>query len=454
MRTAPDCPADEFRLLPLAEQMRRLAGLTLAQLRFLRRDWYGWWARAAQRIPAGPWSAWVVLAGRGFGKTRTGAEWCKHKAHSMPGSRGILIGRTRPDARDVMVEGESGILSLYSEDDPMRPLWEPSRRTLTWPNGTTAKTYSADEPDQLRGPQCHWGWGDEIGAWKQPALVGELNALDNFLLGLRLKWPSVEPQAIFTTTPRRGPLLKKILNRLGTVTTGGSTYENYHNLAASFITDVVNMYEGTRIGQQELYAILAADNPDALWHYAMIEAGRRIVPARLKRITVGVDPEAVSTEQSAETGILVAGRGFDNQLYVLDDFTVRGKPGVWGQSAVDAYRYYKANRMVGEINQGGDMVEHVIMGIDKSVAFKAVRATRGKLTRAEPISLLYEKGRAQHCKVMPELESQLCDWVPGERSPDRLDALVWAATDLMFGGAYRGSGVAGPPRDLLAGSRV
>lgn len=324
-----------------------------------------------------------------------------------------------------MIEGESGIMAV---SNPLfKPHYEPSKRRLTWPNGAIATAFSADEPDQLRGPQHDGAWCDELAAWRRP------ETFDNLMLGNRL---GTNPQVIVTTTPKRTELLRRIMRSPGVTQTGGTTYENLDNLAPGFRDTVIGMYEGTRLGQQELYAILSEDNPDALWQYSNIERYRRAYPGGefMRRIVVGVDPEATSTEDSAETGIIVAGRGRDRHLYVLADYTVRGTPHVWGRAVRDAYHDWKADRVVGEVNNGGDMVGFVMETIDRTMPFTAVRASRGKQIRAEPISSLYEKGFAHHTGVFPELESQMTQWMPGEKSPDRMDALVWAGVELMLAG--------------------
>jgi phage terminase large subunit-like protein len=397
--------------------------LTPEELTAIWYDWYGWWARESQQVPAGKWRTWLVLAGRGFGKTRCGAEYIRWRVETGQARRVSLVARTKADIRDVMIEGESGILAISAPH--FMPEYEPSKRRITWPNGAFATLFSADEPDQLRGPQCDTYWADELASWRRA------ETWDNLVLGARL---GLDVRGIVTTTPKRTDLFRRVVKKAGLVITGGSTYENLENLPDDYKEEILAAYEGTRLGQQELYATLLEDNPDALWRYeTMIENRRRPVPDDLRRIVVAVDPEAASREDSAETGIIVAGRGFDRHLYILADYTIRGTPAQWGKEVARAYHTWKADMIVGEVNNGGDMVEHVIRTTDAGLPFKAVRATRGKLLRAEPIAAIYERGLAHHCNTFPELETQMTQWMPGERSPDRLDALVWAGTELMLG---------------------
>lgn len=385
-------------------------------------DWYGFWARETQQIPPGNWRIWGILAGRGFGKTRTGAEWLRDRVQHGGSLRSALVARTKSDIRDVMVEGESGVLTIA--DPRFRPRYEPSKRRLTWPNGAVTTTFSADEPDQLRGPEHDTVWCDELAAWRR------IEAWDMLSFGLRL---GTDPRAMFTTTPRRSPLLRKILARPNVVITTGSTYDNADNLADAFIEEIITSYEGTRLGQQEIYAQMLEDNPDALWNYdSMIEAHRAPRPNNLLRIVVAVDPEASSSEEAAETGIIVVGLGIDRHGYVLADYTVRGTPSVWGAAVAQAYHDWDADMIVGEVNNGGEMVGYVIQTVDSRLPFSAVRATRGKLLRAEPVSSLYERGMVHHVGAFRELEDQMTQWTPGDKSPDRLDALVWGLTELML----------------------
>jgi len=368
-----------------------------------------------------------MLAGRGFGKSRSGAEWCIEKAREMPGSRGAMVARTAADVRDVMVEGVSGILADSPED--FMPEYRPGKRRLEWPNGSTALLYSGEEPNALRGPAFHWAWADELAAWKYP------DTWDMLQFGLRL---GENPQCCITTTPRPTKIIKDLVADPFCIVVRGSTYDNRANLAPGFFRQIIKKYEGTRLGRQELNAELLEDNPGALWTRAIIDANRVSALPELVRIVVGVDPEASSGEESAETGILVVGLGADGHGYVLDDVTIRGTPGEWGAQAVSAYSRWEANKVVGEVNNGGEMVGYVVgtcaNAANVFVPYRAVRASHSKEARADPVSALYAQGLVHHVGVFAELEDQMTEWVPGQgmRSPDRVDALVWAITDLML----------------------
>lgn len=362
---------------------------------------------------------WLVLAGRGFGKTRTGAEWIRWKVETAQARRVALVARTAPDARDVMIEGESGILSI--SPPWFRPKYEPSKRRLTWPNGAMATAFSAQEPDLLRGPQHDAAWCDEVAAWEHA------DAFDMLMFGLRL---GDNPQVVATTTPRPVKLIRDLLTDRYTHVTRGSTYDNVINLAPAFKEQIIAKYEGTRLGRQELYAEVLDDVPGALWKRGMFNT-RRAAPD-LARVVVAIDPAVSSGEESAETGIVVAGKGVDGLYYVLDDRSCRLSPDGWARRAVTAFDEYKADRLIAEVNNGGDMVQAVLKTIRPQLPFRAVHASRGKAIRAEPIAALYEQGRVFHVKPLDTLEDQLCNWTPesGEKSPDRMDALVWALTEL------------------------
>ncbi len=384
-------------------------------------------ARPDQLPPDWNWLTWLLRGGRGSGKTRTGAEYIRFRVESGTARRVALVGETKGDVRDTMVE--VGASSLLSISPPwFMPEYEPSKRRITWPNGAIAMIYSGDEPDQLRGPQHDLAWVDELAKFKYPQ-----ETWDNLEFGLRI---GTDPRAVVTTTPRPIPVIKQLAADPKTADVVCSTYENLANLAPSFIERIKSKYEGTRLGRQEIHGQILEDNPGALWHRDWIEAGRLSNIPELQRVVVAIDPEATSTEESNETGIIVAGIakvGRDYHGYILADLTIRGSPDQWGTAAIAGYNKNKANLIVAEVNNGGDMVGHVIKTIDKNLPFKAVHATRGKYTRAEPVSALYEQGRIHHIGFFPELEDQLCDWVPGSTSPDRLDALVWAITELMLG---------------------
>ncbi|SRR5713226_752211 len=399
---------------------------------------YTWqaWARDSQLAPDGEWFTWVLMSGRGFGKTRTGAEWVIEKAQQYPGCHIALVGRTVADVRDVMIKGRSGILSVSSPW--FMPVYRPSLRMIIWPNGSHATTYSADEPDQLRGPQHSFAWRDEEAAWQY---VTETR--DNLVFGLRIEpAPGVSPQSIVTTTPRNTKEMKALVEDPTTVVTRRSTYENRENLSPRFIQEIERRYQGTRLGDQEIEGYIIDDIDGALWKRDWIDRNRVVKHPELKRIVVGVDPPASSSETSdspAECGIVVAGLGVDNHGYMLADYSLIGTPDEWASAVLTAYAMFEADVIVGEVNNGGDMVGTVIRSVAKdkkmgSISYKAVRATRGKQLRAEPISTLYQRDLVHHVGVFPDTEYQQCNWVPGEKSPDRLDANVWAFTELMAGG--------------------
>jgi len=399
----------------------------------LLKDWKQW-ARPEQLPPKGDWRVWLVDAGRGFGKTRTGAEWSREKART-PWSRGAFIGRTAADVRDVMIDGESGILACCYDDE--KPHYEPSKRRLTFPNGSQVTCFSAEKPSALRGPQHDWVWAEETAAWKYPD-----ETWDMMQMGLRL---GKNPQVCVTTTPRPIPLIKKLLKTA--VVTTGTTFDNIANLPQPFIDELMGSYSGTRIGEQELYAKLLEDTPGALWTLAMFGwFGFRFEDTpELREIVIAVDPATTSKPTSNETGIIVAGvRGVGPKAegFVLDDISGKMTPGEWGRAVVAAYRYWKANKIVVEVNQGGDLVVANIKSIDPHIRVDSVHQFRGKDVRAEPVAALYEQRRIRHRGQFPQLEDQLHTWSPlsGEDSPDRLDALVIALTDLMLGATSGFSG--------------
>ncbi|MDP6526741.1 MAG: terminase family protein [Kiritimatiellia bacterium] len=355
-----------------------------------------------------------------MGKTRAAAEFVRSEVRAGRASRIHLIGKTPADARDVMVEGDSGILAISPPDE--RPLYEPSKRRLTWPNGARGLIFSSQEPDQLRGPQCGLAWGDEIRTWYYPQ-----ECHDNLMLGLRL---GERPRAVYTTTPSPISLIKELLKAPHVVVTRGSTYENRANLAELFFSQVIAKYEGTRLGRQEIYAELLEDIPGALWSREVIKYSNA---PDLVRVVVAVDPAATSTEQADETGIIVAGVGVDNRGYVLADRSCRLSPNGWANRAVQVYEEYKADCIIAEDNNGGEMVEYTIKTVSPLVKVKRIHASRGKQARAEPVAALYEQGKVLHARAFQELEDQLVTWSPeAGKSPDRLDALVWGLAELML----------------------
>ncbi|MEM9221503.1 MAG: terminase family protein [Pseudomonadota bacterium] len=403
-------------------------------------DW-SVWARPEQLPPDGNWLTWLMLGGRGAGKTRAGAEWVNAMAlgrapfANEPHERIALIGETFADAREVMVEGISGLLSIGRRAD--RPQWQPSRKRLEWPNGAVAQVFSAADPESLRGPQFAAAWSDELGKWPHGEAVWDM-----LQFGLRL---GERPRQVVTTTPRCVPLLKSLMASEKTAVTRMSTADNAANLAPRFLEMVVDRYQGTRLGRQELNGELIEDRDDALWDRSAIERGRLLEPPALVRVVVAVDPPATSGSSSAMCGIVAAGLGEDGIAYVLSDRTIaRATPQAWADRAVGLYHAIGADAMIAEVNQGGEMVATVVREADPTVPVTPVRATRGKWTRAEPVALLYAQGRVKHVGVWPELEDQMCNFVPGGTSegvsPDRIDAMVWAISALMLdkaGGAPR-----------------
>jgi len=412
-----------LRTLSAEARDRYLTSLSPAALLYLKYDWE-LYARRNQLAPTGRWTVLLALAGRGFGKTRMICEWARKMAEEHVGCRIAIVARTAADLRDVLVEGESGILSI--SPDWFRPKWTPSNRRLTWPNGSIATTYSAEEPDSLRGPQHHFAVVDELASWRYAE-----STWNNLMLGLRL---GKDPRVLAATTPRPTKLLKTLMAQPTTVVVRGSTYENLANLAPTFRDQIIARYRNTRLGRQELYAEILEDAEGALWkREEMIEAYRVTQFPDLVRVVVAIDPAVTSNAESDETGIVVVGIGKNGHGYVLDDLSLRASPQKWAEQAVAAYHKYRADRIVAEVNNGGDLVVFTLQTIDKSLPVKKLTATREKRTRAEPVAALYEQGRVHHVGTFPDLEDKLCSWEPGERSPDRLDALVWCLTELMLG---------------------
>jgi predicted phage terminase large subunit-like protein len=406
------------------------APFELANAQTLLGDWRVW-ARASQLPPEGDWRIWLLLAGRGFGKTRSGAEWVRAQAESGAASRIALVAPTARDARLVMVEGESGLLAIAP--DTMRPVFEPSKRQLTWPNGAIATLFSADEPDRLRGPQFDAAWCDELAAWRYP------QAWDMLMMALRL---GTNPRVVVTTTPKPVKLVRALLASPDCAVTRGGTRDNAGNLAPGFLAAILKQYEGTRLGRQELDAELLEDMPGALWSRDAIERARIDEAPVLRRVVVAIDPAASAGEDADETGIVVAALGQDSHGYVLDDLSGRYSPHDWASRALEAYRARRADRIVAEVNNGGAMVEATLRVLDAGVSYKPVHASRGKLARAEPVAALYEQGRIHHVGAFPALEDQMCAFTGGPlvhlASPDRVDALVWALSELMLHSAEPG----------------
>ena len=417
-----------------------LAKLTDQARAELNWTWDGWWARPSQVAPVGDWRQWVFMAGRGAGKTRAGAEWIRAQVKS--GARRItLIAATAGDARDVMVEGDSGILSVCWSGDKTfdgviigRPLYEPSKRRLTWANGATATLFSAEEPERLRGPQADAMWADELAAWNKK---NAQTTWDMAMFGLRL---GTDPRALVTTTPKPLPLIKDLMKDPGSVLTRGSTYDNAANLAAPFLKNITQKYAGTRLGRQEINAELLEDIPGALWTYSMIEDSHRPPSSEIRRIVVGVDPSGADGDPesgSDDIGIIVAAEMTDGTFAVLEDSTCNLSPSGWSRRAVERYHAHGASAIVAEKNFGGAMVESTIRTADRNVKIIMVNASLGKAVRAEPVAALYEQGRVVHAPGLEKLESQMLQMTltgfVGEGSPDRLDACVWAISQLMKG---------------------
>jgi phage terminase large subunit-like protein len=420
--------AERLRALPREKRRKFLASLSDRERECFLHDW-SIWARPNQLEPTDrSWVNWLVLAGRGFGKTRIGAEQVRKWVKQFPIVN--LIGPTAADTRDVMVKGSgsgSAIMEVCRRDE--RPMYAKSNRRLVWPNGAQSLLFSAEEPERLRGPQCYKVWCDELAAWRYPSEVWE-----QLEFGLRL---GSSPQVVVTTTPKPIKLIKELVRNPATAVTRGSTYDNKANLARNFYEKIITKYEGTRLGRQELNAELLDDRLGALWTLKAIDADRvRQYPPFLTRVVVGVDPAVSNGDDSAEWGIVVVGMGpnpngqvWPLHFYVIDDLSRKLSPNEAAQLVVHGYRMHKADRVIAEVNNGGDLVEALLRNVDPSLAYSAVHASRGKLTRAEPIAALYEQHRVHHVGAFGALEDQMCDYVPTvSKSPDRMDALVWALT--------------------------
>ena len=372
------------------------------------------------------WQTWLYLAGRGAGKTRTAAEWLAYQASSYPQTRWAIVAPTYGDARDTCAEGNSGIVQILREYGTLKD-YNRSIGEIFLTNGSRIKLFSGEEPERLRGPQHHGGWFDELSAFKYP------EAWDQYQFGLRL---GTFPQTIVTTTPKPIKLIKDMLNRNGVRVVRGSTFDNAANLAPSALAEFKMRYENTRLGSQELYGEILDNVEGALWTREMIESARVTSAPPLIRIVIGLDPAVTANENSDETGIVAAGVNSAGEYYVLSDKSLRASPDAWARQAVNLYHELKADKIVAETNNGGDMVLLTLQNVDRSVATKKVTATRGKQLRAEPISALYEQGKVHHVGYLADLETQMCEWTPlSNESPDRLDALVWALTELSQGGS-------------------
>ena len=418
-----------------AQGRKGLENLTPAEAALLRYEW-DFWARPNQLAPDGDWGVWLLMTGRGFGKTRAGAQWVIEQAKT-PNTKLAMICRIPADGRDVMVGGDSGVLSCSPPG--FSPQYTPSQRLVSWPNGSQAKIYSSEKPADLRGPNFHAAWVDELAKYDKAQ-----ETWDTLVMGVRLP---PNPRIVVTTTPRPIPLLKRLMDDPSTHVTHGTIYDNRTNLSDKFFGRLIKRYEGTYLGQQELQGLMITDRPGALWTRPLLEQQRVSKPPEdLLRVVVAIDPPATASDDSSEAGIVVVGRGTDGLAYVLADGSLHGAPDDWGRQAVRLYDQFHADQIVGEVNNGGDMVGFTVKECAKSmhrdgeressvVPFLPVRASRGKLTRAEPISALYTQGRVKHVGLFAELEDQLASWVVGETSPDRLDALVWGLTALVLYGS-------------------
>ena len=390
---------------------------------------YNWslHARPSQLPPDGDWDTWLILAGRGFGKTRTGAEWVRAQVEHGQAHRIALVARTLPEAQSIMIEGESGLLNVCPPWD--KPIYEPSKRKLTWPNGAHALAFSSHEPDQLRGPQFDAAWCDELASWQYPD-----QAWDNLSFALRL---GRQPRAVVTTTPRHIELVRSLPNTPGVQVTRGTTFDNKDNLPPSFFNQLLERYDGTSIGRQEIYAEIIDEDEDALWKREWIEKARLSAYPPIARIVVAIDPAMSTKPNSSETGVVVVGADMHRKhAYVLADESGKLTPNSWALRAAHLFDKFNATRIIAEDNVGGDMVKSTLKNsVERTLPYKGIKARRGKYIRAEPVAALYEQGRVHHVGRFPQLEDQMCTWTPDlgpSNSPDRVDALVHAITELVI----------------------
>jgi phage terminase large subunit-like protein len=423
--------AQQFRRLPATARGQALQKLSAPELALLLHDW-PFWARPAQLPPQGDWRVWLILAGRGFGKTRAGAEWIRSLAIAHPNMRLALVAATYAEGRAVMIEGDSGLLNVGPPE--LRPVYESSLRRLRWRNGSQALLYSAEDAEGLRGPQHHAAWCDELAKWAHAE-----DTWMNLDMGLRL---GLQQHVCVTTTPRPTALLRKLMARDDMVLTRGRMVDNSSNLSASFIRSVEQHYAGTRLGRQELDGEFLEDVAGALWSRAQLEACHVSIVPPMRRIVVGVDPPVTSGAAADACGIIACGLGTDGKAYVLQDATVQGlSPDGWARAVAQCSAQMQADRVIAECNNGGELVRAVLHQVAPDLPITLVRASHGKVARAEPIAALYEQGRVHHAAHMPLLEDELCGFCAGGeyqgpgRSPDRADALVWALTTLMLGTA-------------------
>jgi len=424
---------EQLALLPDEERFAILNGMDPDQLLW---DW-SVWGRPEQQAPEGDWNVWLVLAGRGFGKTRLASEWVREQAkYTNTGQRRFaLVARTAGDVRDVIVEGESGILNVTPPSE--RPLYEPSKRRLTWPNGNVASLFTADEPDSLRGPQFTHAWGDEIAAWRQTPDAAGMTAFDNLRVGTRL---GAQPKILVTTTPKRTPLLYKLIEEQKTgrvAITRGSTMDNAGNLSGAYLDTMLGVYEGTSLARQELFGEMLEAMEGAMWTEELIERSREMsMPLSAPLRCIAVDP-SVAENPRDECGIVVVASTAEHDLYkrqawVLEDASVLGSPDVWANKVVQMARKWGCP-VIAEVNQGGALVRNAINTIDPTIKVLEVHSKQGKQLRAEPITMAYEQDRVHHVGNLTDLETQMITWIPGEgKSPDRVDALVHGLTALLI----------------------
>lgn len=431
-----EIPKREFERMSLIEQWaiiepERISALLASMDEQQVRDWAANWeirSRPDQRAPLGKWRVWAIRAGRGSGKTRAGAEYIRDRVKTGQARRIALVGRTAADVRDVMLNGPSGLLNIGLETE--RPRYTTSTRSLRWPNGALAILYSADEPNLLRGPQHDTAWCDEVAAWQ----FGE-EAWDNLMMGMRV---GADPRVVVTTTPRPSPVwlkIQKMIDQGRAVETTASSFDNIANLDLSYFEEILKPYVGTTLGLQEIFAVLTANVEGALWRPEIVDPFRVANVPLLDRIVVGVDPAVSNVPGSNETGIVVAGRAGEHG-YVFADLSIKASPERWMEQVLGAYNSYNADRIIAEVNNGGALVESLLRTTPtgRDASYKSVFAHTGKWTRAEPIAALYEQGRIHHAVVLSELESQMYTWVKeqNQASPDRMDALVWALTELFI----------------------
>jgi phage terminase large subunit-like protein len=427
-RTLLSLTAGQLARMSRADRLKAFEGLDEVDREKVRRHW-PFWAMPGQTPPAGDWRTWLLMAGRGFGKTRCGAEWVRGIAETDGAARIALVAATLGDARAVMVEGVSGLLAIAPPK--RRPLWEPSLHRLRWPGGAVARLFAASEPEGLRGPQHSHAWCDEIAKWPYG-----IETWDNLAMGLRL---GERPRIVATTTPRPVPLVRMLVARGDVAVTGGRTEDNREHLAADFLAAMEATYAGTRLGRQELDGALIEEAEGALWSRALIERCRvRQAPVPV-RVVIGVDPPAGAGAASDACGIVVVALGADGVGYVLEDASVQGLgPDGWAHAVSAAAERHDADRVIAEANNGGAMVESVLRAASATLPVKLVHASRGKSARAEPVAVFYEKGRVRHVGAFPALEDEMAgllldgSYVGPGRSPDRADALVWAVHALLL----------------------